>query len=262
VITFKNHPLSTLTNQKIELILDLDEKLEMFENIGIDNVVLLDFEKISHLKANDYLENILVKYFSPISITTGFNHNFGYNKEGNSEFLRKNKDKYGYKYFEIPPFVVDDKVVSCSVIKNLLHLGNFYEANKLLGYSYFIQGRVIEGDKIASKLGFASANIVYPMSKPEIPHGVYFVTVEIDGNTYNGVLNHGYAPTIDNTTKLKTEVHIINFNQNLYDKKIKIKFITKIRNQMKFDNIDKLKAQIQRDIAFTDIFQHFLSKYF
>ena len=126
--------MNILTNEKIEQILSIDEKLTMMKKIGIDNVVLLDFEKISSMKANDYLENILIKYFSPIAITTGFNHHFGFNKEGNSEFLRKNREKYNYKYFEVPPFVVQDKIVSCSVIRNLLHLADFYNANKLLGY--------------------------------------------------------------------------------------------------------------------------------
>lgn len=262
VITFKTHPLNTLTNQPVKQILTLNEKLDMLNKLGIDNVVLLDFQKISNIKAKDYLENILIKYFSPIAITTGFNHHFGFNKEGDSKFLRENKEKYGYKYFEVPPFVVNNNIVSCSVIRNIIQLGNFPEANELLGYKFFIQGIVIKGSQLAGKLGYPSANIVYPENKVNIPHGVYYVKVEVDGIEYNGVLNHGYAPTLNNETQLKTEVHIVDFNEDIYGKNIKISFITKIRNQLRFENVEKLKAQILRDIAFTNIYKHFLDSHF
>ena len=262
VITFKTHPLNILTNEKIEQILSVDEKLTMMKKIGIDNVVLLDFEKISAMKANDYLENILIKYFSPIAITTGFNHHFGFNKEGNSEFFRKNKEKYNYKYFEVPPFVVQDKIVSCSVIRNLLHLADFYNANKLLGYRFFIEGNVIKGEQLARKIGFPSANIIYPEEKIKVPHGVYFVEATVCNKKYNAILNYGFAHTVNNSTNEKTEVHILNFDKNIYDERIKIDFITKIRNQIKFENIEKLKEQIYRDIAFIDIYKHFLDGHF
>lgn len=260
VVLFKEHPLNFLTSQKVPQILTLDEKLKMFEKIGIDNVVLLNFEEYSNVTAQDYIENTLVKHFSPIAITTGFNHYFGFNKEGNSEFLRNNKEKYGYKYFEVPPFVINESIVSCSIIRNKISLGNFTEANALLGYKFFVYGTVIKGQQLASKLGYPSANIEYPEEKIQIPHGVYYVTVEINEKIYNGVLNHGFAPTITDESKLKTEVHIIDFDKNIYGEKIKISFVTKIRNQMKFENIEKLKAQILRDKAFVEIYKHFLDK--
>ena len=262
VILFKEHPLNFLTTQKVSQILTLDEKIKILEEIGIDNVVLLDFEDYSNITAPDYLEKVLIKYFTPIAITTGFNHYFGFNKEGNSDFLRKNKDKYNYKYFEVPPFVVNENIVSCSVIRNKISLGNFTEANALLGYNYFINGTVIKGQQIAGKLGFPSANIEYPENKIQIPHGVYFVTVDVNEKTYNGVLNHGFAPTINDENKLKTEVHILDFDEDIYSENIKISFVTKIRNQMKFENIEKLKAQIIRDKAFVEIYRHFLNKNF
>ncbi len=259
VITFKNHPLEVLSNQKVEQILTLEEKIKIFELLGIDNLIVLDFKDISHIRAKDYLENILVKYFSPIAITTGFNHSFGFNKEGNSTFLKENSTRYGYKYFEVPPFVIDGDVVSCSVIRSKLQLGNFFEANKLLGYNFFLSGIVIEGDKIARTLGFPSANIEYPENKIKIPFGVYFVQVNIGSKLYNGVLNHGYCDTKSGEKVLKTEVHILNFNDNIYGQKIRISFAAKIRNQIRFENTEKLKAQIVRDIAFVEIYRHFLS---
>lgn len=262
VIIFKEHPINFLTDTNVPLILTLDEKLKMLTDFGIDNVVLLDFKDFSHVKANDYLENILYKYFSPIAITTGFNHYFGFNKEGNSQFLRNNSLNYSYNYYEVPPFVVDNNIVSCSMIRNFISLGDLSSANKLLGYNFFIQGNVITGEKLASRLGFPSANINYPEEKIKVPYGVYFVIIEIDGMKYNGILNFGVSPTFDNEFNVKTEIHILDFNQNIYGKNIKVSFVTKIRNQHKFENVDKLKMQIQRDIAFVNVYKQFLNVHF
>ena len=128
----------------------------------------------------------------------------------------------------------------------------------MLGYEFFLGGAVIQGDKIARALGFPSANIYYPDEKIEIPFGVYFVKVQVENKIYNGILNYGFAPTISNEQKLKTEVHIIDFNEDIYGKNIKISFITKIREQMKFQNKQKLIEQLVRDKAFVDIYKHFL----
>lgn len=259
VITFKNHPLDILSNQKVEQILTINEKLEILEKIGIDYVFLLDFNKIASIKASDYLENSLIKYFSPIAITTGFNHHFGFNKEGNSHFLKEQSKNFNYQFFEVPPFVVKDTIVSCSAIRNLLHLGNFQEANSLLGYNFFINGIVQKGEKIASTLGFPSANIEYPEDKVIIPHGIYYVKVNVKNKEYDGILNYGYSPTLENRTRLKTEIHILDFSEDIYGERIKVSFIAKIRNQMKFENKEKLKEQIIRDCAFANIYKHFLN---
>lgn len=260
VIIFKEHPLNILSQEKVPLILTLEEKLTMLSEIGIDNVILLDFKDYSHIKAEDYFKNILIKYFSPIAISTGFNHNFGFNKEGNSEFLHKNSQKYGYKYFEVPPFVINDNLVSCSSIRNQISLGDFISANEMLGYNFFIDGIVIEGDKIARKLGFPSANINYNDEKIKVPFGVYYVKVSVKNTQYNGILNYGFSPTFENRERTKTEVHILDFNENIYGERIKISFVTKIRDQIKFVNKEKLIFQLKRDKAFAEIYSHFIKK--
>ncbi len=259
VITFKNHPQTLLANYKTEYILNNDEKLRMLEKTGIDNVVMLDFEDISNISAKDYIEKVLVKYFSPIAISTGFNHCFGFNKDGNSKLLQEQSKTYGYKYYEIPPFVVNGEIVSCTVIKNKIHLADFFNANKLLGYNYFFESRVEHGERIAGKLGFPSANIIYPDDKISVPFGVYFVRTEYMNKKYNGILNHGYIQR-NNSKVFKTEVHILDFDKNIYGENIKISFIAKIRNQINFNNADKLKEQINRDIAFIEIYKHFLNE--
>lgn len=259
VILFKEHPLNYLTQNNVPLLLTIDEKINMLNDFGIDNLVMLDFKDFSHIKAIDYLQNILYNYFSPVAITTGFNHFFGFNKEGNSSFLRQYSKEFLYNYYEVPPFVVDNNVVSCSTIRNFISLGDFNSANKLLGYRFFVQGNVIKGEKIASGLGFPSANINYPDEKIKIPFGVYFVIVTINGIDYNGILNFGSSPTFNNENNVKIEVHILDFDDDIYGENIKISFVTKIRNQQKFDNVEKLKSQIQRDIAFVNVYKYFLN---
>lgn len=258
VIIFKEHPLNTLSENNIPQILTLDEKLTILSKIGIDNVVLLNFEEFATIKAQNYIENVLIKYFSPIAITTGFNHYFGFNKEGNTKLLFDNSQKFNYNYFEVPPFVINDSLVSCSAIRNKIKIGDFIGANQMLGYNFFIEGKVVQGDKIARTLGFPSANICYSDEKIRPSFGVYYVKVTVNGKIYNGILNYGIAPTIDNEQNIKTEVHILDFNSDIYGENIKISFIKKIREQHKFENKDKLIAQIIRDKAFVDIYQHFI----
>jgi len=137
-----------------------------------------------------------------------------------------------------------------------------YEADRLLGYSFFVRGIVVKGAGIASKLGFPSANINYPDDKVQLPEGVYFVQIKTGGSVYNGVLNRGISPDINNVPSMKTEVHIIGFNGDIYGKNIEISFITKIRNQIKFENTEKLKVQILRDTAFTYIYSKFMNRHF
>ena len=257
VILFKTHPLTFLTGQNIEHLLSFNERLEMLDELGVDNVIALDFKDYAFIEAKKYLEDILVKYFSPIAITTGFNHFFGANKEGNSELLRNCQNKFNYRYYEIPPYTVNSELVSCSNIRNLIKSNNLYEANKLLGYDFFITGEVIKGEMIASKLGFASANVLYPKDKINMPFGVYFVKVKINTETFNGILNHGCSPTFNKQNNVKTEVHLIDFDKDIYGKKIKISFVRKIREQIKFENIDKLKEQINRDMAIADMYDRF-----
>lgn len=258
VIIFKNHPSEILTNNKIEQILTLDEKLNMLNSEGIDYVMLMDFNDYHNIKAQDYIENILIKYFSPKAITTGFNHTFGYKREGNCKFLENNQKKYGYEYYAIPPYVINNTIVSSSAIRNRLKLADFFSSDKLLGYKYFIQGQVIKGEQLASKLGFPSANIEYPESKVKVPHGVYYTKVIVNNKEYNGIYNYGIVKGSDGNEKLKSEVHILDFNDDIYGENIKISFIAKIRNQSEFQNIDKLKEQIKRDAAFVQIYKHFV----
>lgn len=251
VILFKEHPMSYIMRNYVKQLITLEDKMSMMEAIGVDNIILLDFDNtIANLSAQDYLKDILVKYFSPIAITTGFNHTFGANRLGNSEFLRSFQSKYKFRYFEIPPITCNNVVSSSSSIRNAIMCGNLDLANSLLGYNFFIKSKVIQGQKIGRKIDFPTANFAYPENIVEIPTGVYLVEVDIEGETYRGIMNYGYRPTVDDDYNLHAEVHILDFSEDIYGKVIKVSFITKIRNEIKFKELSELKYQIIKDLEF------------
>lgn len=256
IIIFREHPMSYILKNSIRQIVTLEDKIEMLVEMDVDNVILLDFnDTLANLSASNYLKDILVKYFSPIAITTGFNHSFGYNRQGNSEFLRKFQTQYDYRYFEIPPITCNNIVTSSSSIRNAIMCGNLDLANCLLGYNFFLKARVIQGQKIGRKIDFPTANFEYPKDIIELPTGVYFVSVEVENIIYKGILNYGYRPTVSSDAKLICEVHILDFNEDIYDQQIKVSFTTKIRNEMKFGSLSQLKSQIIKDIDFAKNYQ-------
>ena len=251
IIMFTRHPMSFIMRNNVKQIISLDDKISMLGELGVDNVILIDFdENLASLSASSYLKDIIVAKYSPVAITTGFNHSFGANRQGNSEFLRKFQSEFGYRYFEIPPITCNNVVTSTSSIRNAVMCGNLNLANSLLGYNFFLRARIIHGQKLGRKLDFPTANFIYPENIVEVPTGVYLVDVEILGQNYKGILNYGYRPTVSDEALLLCEVHILDFDQDVYDENIKVSFITKIRNEMKFAALSYLKAQIIKDLDF------------
>ena len=248
VITFKNHPVCYLKNVQPSYICQRKFSYNLIENLGIDYLIELDFTLISGLSAVDYLENILIKYFSPKAIFTGFNHTFGAKRSGDARFLADNSIKYGYEYFEIPPQKINSEIVSSSKIRDYIKCGNVESANAMLGREFSVSGEVIEGNKIGRTIGFPTANILYPQNIIELPNGVYGVKVLAGGKEYRGIANFGSKPTVcENCSKI-LEVNIFDFNENIYFQNIEVKFLKFIRSEKKFSGLDELKEQIQKDI--------------
>lgn len=248
VITFKNHPVCYLKNVQPSYICQREFSYKLIENLGIDYLIELDFTMISGLSAVDYLEKILIKYFSPKAIFTGFNHTFGAKRSGDAKFLTDNSVKYGYEYFEIPPQKINSEIVSSSKIRDYIKCGNVESANAMLGREFSVSGEVIEGNKIGRTIGFPTANILYPQNIIELPNGVYGVKVLAGGKEYRGIANFGSKPTVcENCSKI-LEVNIFDFNENIYFQNIEVKFLKFIRSEKKFSGLDELKEQIQKDI--------------
>ena len=226
VITFKEHPLCYLQNRTPQYIIQPQDRLELFEKQGIDYVYMLDFdEEIADLIAVDYLKDVLVKNFQPKFITTGFNHFFGANKQGDSSKIRQ---------------LVAQGSVDC--IKNLL------------GEYFYVKGRVVTGDRIGRTISFPTANIKYPQNIIKPPKGAYVTVVEIDGVKYKAITNLGKRPTVTCSNTLLLEAHLLDFNENIYDKDIKVSFVKKIRDEKKFDSLPDLKSQIVKDEIFAKEF--------
>ena len=242
LITFKESP-AIYFKKPYKYIYPREYSLNKIKDLGVNEILEFDFSQIASMPAEDYIKFIVEK-FSPKAIYTGFNHTFGANKSGSPELLKKMEEKYNYKYHCIPPIEDNGEIVSSTLIKTLIQTGNIERANRLLGTNFFIENIVEEGAKIGRKIGFPTANINYPENIIELPYGVY----SIKYNEYSGVLNWGMRPTVNNTIKPIAEAHILNFNENLYGKKVRLEVIKKIRDEKKFENLDELKAQIDKDI--------------
>ena len=249
IVTLQTSPAEKF-NQAVRYLTSRSERAKIIEGLGVDILVELDFnEKLMNMSHFEYLENVLVKNFRPKAIVTGFNHTFGKNKKGTSMFLKENQQKYNYEYIELPPQKLDGDVVSSTLIKNKLMSGDIKKANTFLHRNFKISGTVIEGNKIGRTIGFPTANIDYPFKMAEIPFGVYSTIVNVKNRIYKGVLNYGLKPSIkENVKKPIAEVHILDFNDDIYGEEIEISFIDRIRDEKQFSSLDDLKSQILEDI--------------
>jgi riboflavin kinase/FMN adenylyltransferase len=249
VITFQDHPCCFFYHIKPKYIITKHDKIKLFENLGIDYLYFLKFDEyLAMMNASEYLQNIIIKNFTPVAISTGFNHSFGAKKIGDVNFLNKMQEELNYKYFEVAPILYNSEVISSTRIRDDISLGNIELVNSMLGYNYFLEETVIEGQKLGRKIGFKTANLLYPEDLVEIGRGVYKVLVEYNGETFDGVANYGLRPTVSINEKSALEVHILNFDKEIYGEKIKVTFLNKIRNEKKFDSLNELKIQIKKDI--------------
>ena len=245
VITFKEHPCCIFYDVKPSYILKDSERRKQIANLGVDYLYEVDFKELKDLTAQKYLEDILIKNFEPVSISTGFNHFFGCNKTGNPEFLEANQEKYNYRYIKIEPQYINDKLISSTYIRECLKNGDIKEVNLFLGRTFEISGKVVHGQHLGEKLGYRTANVEYPENLIKMPFGAYKVTVN---NQYNAVLNFGVKPTVANISKPVLEAHILDFDKDIYGETISLQFKDFIRGEQKFNSEDELKEQIKRDI--------------
>ena len=250
VISFIEHPSCILLKRNPEYILSIEDKVKKIEKLGIDYLYLLDFNlKFAQLSKEEYF-NYLCNFTKPKAITTGFNHFFAKDKEGDTNFLQKICKKNNIFYQKIEPVKLKNLTVSSSEIRNFLQCANLEMAKKMLGYNFYTKGEIIKGKQIGSNIGFKTINIEYPSKIIQLPYGVYCSKVTIDNKNYTAVTNWGIQPTVSKENKPLIEAHILNFNQNIYGKNVKISFLTRIRNEKKFDTLSELKKQITKDVEF------------
>lgn len=241
VITFKDHPCCYLWGVCPKYILTRENRRKHIENLGVDYLYEIDFESICNLNADEYLQNIIIKHFTPSAIFTGWNHTFGHNKRGNAEYLHQHATNY--EYYEIEPKSFNNEIISSTTIRELLTKGKIEHANSMLGYKFSITGTVIEGNKIGRTIGFKTANIKYPSELIDLPFGVY----DVFANNKNAIANFGVRPTVDGHQAV-LEVHILNFEEDIYGQEITIEFNRMLRPEKKFQSLEELKKQIKSDI--------------
>ena len=250
VVTFKEHPYCYFKGASSKYILTLEDKYKYIADLGVDYLIELDFAQVCKMTPMQYLEDILVKYFSPRAISTGFNHKFGVDKTGNVMFLSDCQEKFDYIYFATPPQSIYGDMISSTAIRQFIKSGSVFMADTMLGRKFAVSGTVIKGKELGATIGYPTANIIYPLDIVEPPHGVYEVEVNIgeSSKVYKGLANFGIAPTVSNSGICTLETYILNFKGNLYDTDIKVSFGRFIRPEIKFSNLDELKTQIDLDI--------------
>ena len=250
-ITFEPHPLRVLKNvSHPPLITIYEQKVELLEKTGLDILISIPFTKeFGEISAGSFIEDLLVKKIGMKAIVVGQDYSFGKNREGNIDLLKSAADRFGYELI-IPEWVTSpnaEERVSSTIIREIISAGEVEKAPALLGRNYQVRGRVVSGrDRGGKLLGFPTANLnLFDELCPKT--GVYAVTVETADGNYKGVANLGYSPTFDDHI-FTVEVHILDFNADIYNQNIRVNLISKLRDEKKFSCIEELSKQIERDI--------------
>lgn len=250
VVTFDPHPrLVIYSNSKNLKFINIQKrKFKMLEQLGIDHLIIIPFtKKFARTSSEDFIRKYLIEKIKTRKLIIGYDHHFGSNREGNFEKLSGLGKKYGFEVVEIPAQYIENIPVSSTKIRNALIEGNIRKANAMLGYEYSITGIVVEGNKIGRIIGFPTANIeIADHFKLIAARGVYACKIEWRGKIYYGMGNIGIRPTIG-INGLVTEVHIFDFDEDIYGEEITIYFIDRIRDERKFESLDYLKEQLARD---------------
>ncbi|MBC5774882.1 bifunctional riboflavin kinase/FAD synthetase [Pontibacter sp. KCTC 32443] len=255
VITYWPHPRLVLfpEDNDLKLLSTIDERIEQLRSFGIDYLLIIPFTKdFSRTSSRSFITDILVKALHTKVLVIGYDHRFGKNREGSFEHLKSHSSKYGFEVEEIPRQDVDDVGVSSTKIRKALESGDLETASSYLGRNYTLSSVVVEGNKLGRTIGYPTANLALPGPHKLIPaNGVYAVWATINGERHPGMMNIGMRPTVDGT-HLTLEVHLLNFNRDIYGETLTVDFVAQLRQEEKFSSLDALKAQLAKDKEATE----------
>ena len=268
IITFHPHPRMIIQSREkepnnrpsIKLLNTLSEKIELLRKHEIDHLVIVPFTKeFSNQTPDEYIHDFLVSKFHPQTIIIGYDHRFGRDRKGDYKLMEKYQESFHYNVKEIPEHVLHNVTISSSKIRQALTVGDIKTANEYLGYEYFFEGKIVEGNKLGKTLGYPTANILVNDAFKLIPaYGVYAVTVSIGVEskkpddtfiteaTYKGMMNIGIRPTIGDN-KIMIEVNIFDFNKDIYGRTMRVYIKKYMRPEIKFNNLEELKVQLGID---------------
>ena len=257
-VTFDPHPRIVLTGDpsNLRFLTDIGERIDLLRTTGIDHLVIIPFtHELSRMTACEFVEEVLFRHLGVSHLVTGFNHHFGNRHQGNSSTVSECSARLGFTVSREEPFMIDGEAVSSTGIRRVLERGEVKNAATMLGYEYSVRGRVVSGKRIGRNIGFPTANISPQFRYKLIPaSGVYAVEVMVeDGPQWHiAMLNIGQRPTMKESDGQSTiEAHIIDFGSDLYGKNVTVRFRERLRDEMKFENVDALVAQLQRDREIT-----------
>ena len=249
ILTFFPHPRMVLqSDSNIKLINTIDEKSQILESLGVNHLVVHEFtQEFSRLTALEFVRDILVDKLHVKHLIVGYDHRFGRNRSANIDDLRELGETYNFKITEISAKEIDEVAVSSTKIRNSLVEGDIHLANKYLGYNFSLTGKVIKGKSLGSQIGFPTANIKIKERYKLIPkNGSYVVKVHVNNSMIYGMMNIGENPTIEDKES-SIEVHLFDFNKNIYNQYIKIELLDRLRDEQKFNSVDDLKIQLSKD---------------
>lgn len=249
VLTFFPHPRMVLKGHSdVKLLNTLSEKIDLLGKIGIQNLVIHPFdESFSKLTAEEFVKTVLVNQFHIQKIIIGHDHRFGRNRTANIDDLIAFGKQYGFEVEQISVQEIDAVSISSTKIRNALTEGNMALANEFLGYEYFLTGTVLKGKQLGRSIGFPTANLHIEENYKLIPrNGVYVVKSNIDQKTIFGMMNIGFNPTVAGEN-LSIEIHFFDFEADLYDQEISVSILEYLRPEQKFDSVELLKQQLEKD---------------
>lgn len=262
IITFDPHPRMILNPKKnqlpIRLLSTLSEKIELLRKQEIDHLVIVPFTfEFSNQSAEEYVADFLVEKFHPKTIIIGYDHHFGKDRTGDYKLLEKYQEKYQYEVKEIPEHVLDHVTISSTKIRSALEEGDIQTAHDCLGYDYFFEGKVIEGNKLGRTLGYPTANLEIKDPNKLIPaDGIYAVNLSLGKENetdsfepesfHQGMMSIGYRPTIGDNKKM-IEINIFDFKEDIYGRTLRVYVKYFMRKEERFNNLEELKNQISID---------------
>ncbi|MGE5432117.1 MAG: bifunctional riboflavin kinase/FAD synthetase [Syntrophomonadaceae bacterium] len=249
LVTFEPHPRSVVSKDfELKLLTTLDEKLRLFEEAGIENVLVINFTpELSKLTSDEFFERFIGK-IGLKELVIGYDHRLGRNRDGDENKLREIGRLYSFDVTIVHAVSIDGDTVSSTKVRQAILDGNIEKANKYLGRNYSFNGTVVKGAMRGRTLGFPTANIASASKEKLLPSkGVYVVEIVVSGNPKHGIMNIGMRPTFGDTPELITEVNIFNSNENIYGESVEVNVLQRLRPEKKFSSKEDLIRQIEED---------------
>lgn len=246
VLLFKEHTITVLKNEEFKVITTMKQKLDFMRELNVDLVYIVPFIKIKDLSPSDFICNFLINNLDVESIFVGYDYRFGKNATGNTELMKEVLKNTAVGLEIMDEFKYNGLHVSSSEIRRLIMMNELITAEELLGHEYWLEGEVVQGKKLGSKLGFPTANIVLMDSYILPSEGVYYTQIRINSKIYAAATSLGKNITL-NENDLKIEAHILDFNMSIYGENLEIRFVKKIREMSKFTDLVQLKHQVLED---------------